>query len=271
MVPQSQAPQAVMSEKTSVPTGIVAVTAGGPYAWIIFNALAQTFGPITVIEEEPEAKSVFLRRRLRKFGFIETFGQFAMMTATRLGKRLARKRTAQIIADHGLNPEPGPLLRRIAVGSINDAATHQLLAELQPKVLFLAGCRLLSPATLAAAKCPVLNYHAGICPAYRGMNGGYFALAENDRQNFGTTVHLVDPGVDTGGILYHQRMVPAANDSFFTYAMLMAAESRGITVAGVRDALAGTLQPVTVDLPTRQWFHPTLWGYLWTGFRTGVW
>jgi folate-dependent phosphoribosylglycinamide formyltransferase PurN len=271
MVPRLQAPQAVMSDKTPLPNGIVAVTAGGPYAWIIFNALAEAFGPITVIEEQPEPKSLFLRRRLRKFGFIETFGQFAMMTATRIGKAAAKKRTAQIIANYGLYPEPGPLLTRTAVGSINDAATHDLLAGLQPKVLFLAGCRLLSPATLAAAKCPVINYHAGICPAYRGLNGGYFALVENDRQNFGSTVHLVDSGVDTGGILYQQRIVPAGNDSFFTYAMLMAAESRGIAVQGVRDALAGSLQPVTVDLPSRQWFHPTLWGYLWTGFRTGVW
>ena len=251
--------------------GIVAVTAGGPYAWIIFNALARAFGPVTVIEEEPEAKALFLRRRLRKFGAVTTFGQFAMMTATKVGKRFAGKRSAAIIAVHGLDPAPGPLLTHIAVGSVNDAATQALLAELQPKVVFLAGCRLLSPATLTAAGCPVINYHAGLCPAYRGMNGGYFALATGDHQNFGTTVHLVDPGVDTGGILYQQRMTPAAGDSFFTYALLLAAGSREIAVQAVRDALAGTLAPVTVDLPSRQWFHPTLWGYLWTGLRKGVW
>ena len=30
------------------------------------------------------------------------------------------------------------------------------------------------------------------------MNGGYWALATGDVGNFGTTVHLVDAGVDTG-------------------------------------------------------------------------
>lgn len=260
-----------MIEKTPPANGIVAVTAGGPYAWIMFNALAEAFGPITVIEEEPEEKSAFLRRRLRKLGATETFGQFAMMTATPIGKILAKKRTTQILTDHALSPEAGPLLTRIAVGSINNAAAHRLLADLQPKVLFLAGCRLLSPATLAMVPCPVINYHAGICPAYRGMNGGYFALAQNDHQNFGSTVHLVDSGVDTGGILYQQRLAPESGDTFFTYAMLMAAGSRGIAIQGVRDALEGTLRPIAVDLPSRQWFHPTLWGYVLTGLRTGIW
>lgn len=257
---------------TAAPTsGIVAVTAGGPYAWVIFNALAQAFGSITVIEEEPEARSLFLRRRLRKFGAVTTFGQFAMMMATKVGKAVSARRTAAIVAGQRLDPAPGPLLTRIRVGSINDAAAQALLAELQPRVVFLAGCRLLSAATLARLACPVINYHAGVCPAYRGLNGGYFALAANDARNFGTTVHLVDAGVDTGGILYQQRMTPAADDSFFTYAMLMAAGSRTIAVQAVRDALAGDLRPVTTDLPSRQWFHPTLWGYLWTGLRRGVW
>ena len=72
-------------------------------------------------------------------------------------------------------------------------------------MILLAGCRLLSRATLAALPCPVLNYHAGISPQYRGMNGGYFALATGDATNFGATVHLVDAGVDTGDVLYQVR------------------------------------------------------------------
>ena len=56
--------------------------------------------------------------------------------------------------------------------------------------------------------CPVLNYHAGITPKYRGMNGGYWALATGDAGNFGATVHLVDAGVDTGGVLHQVRGRP---------------------------------------------------------------
>ena len=62
--------------------------------------------------------------------------------------------------------------------------------------------------------CPVLNYHAGITPKYRGMNGGYWALATGDAGNFGATVHLVDAGVDTGGVLHQVRGRPGTGRQY---------------------------------------------------------
>jgi hypothetical protein len=38
-----------------------------------------------------------------------------------------------------------------------------------------------------------------------------------------------------------------------------------------REAIAGTLSPQHVDLPSRLWSHPTLWTYIQTGLRRGVW
>nr|MCU0832565.1 formyl transferase [Rhizobiaceae bacterium] len=158
-----------------------------------------------------------------------------------------------------------------AVSSANGADALALIQRLKPDLVFLAGCRMLSKATLAAIPCPVLNYHAGINPAYRGMNGGYFARALGDEANFGTTIHLVDPGVDTGGILRQIRIPVDGRDTILTYAMLMAAHSRSIAIEAVRDVLDGSTQPLTVDLPSRQHFHPPIWSYLWTGLRKGIW
>ena len=31
------------------------------------------------------------------------------------------------------------------------------------------------------------------------------------------------------------------------------------------------LKPTTPDMPSRQWYHPTVWFYLWTGLTRGVW
>jgi len=39
----------------------------------------------------------------------------------------------------------------------------------------------------------------------------------------------------------------------------------------VQDALDGTLKPRRVDLPSKQYFAPTLGSYLWTGLARGVW
>jgi folate-dependent phosphoribosylglycinamide formyltransferase PurN len=250
---------------------IVCVTAGGPYPWAIINHLGDCFGALTVLIETPESKSAFLKRRARKIGWLQTSGQFATMMWVKLGKRFARAREQVLIDQHGLRVAPDKRHTLIPISSVNDEDAQRQLKQLQPDVVFLAGCRMVGKATLAEIICPVINYHAGINPKYRGMNGGYFARANDDAMNFGTTVHLVDAGVDTGGILYQQKIVDASKDTILTYAMLMAAHSREICASAVDDALNGTLKPLVVDLPSRQWFHPPFWAYLWTGLTKRIW
>jgi folate-dependent phosphoribosylglycinamide formyltransferase PurN len=253
------------------PKRIVCVTAGGPYPWAIINHLGDVFGPVTVIVEQAESKSAFLKRRSKKIGWLQTAGQFGTMMFVKIGKRFARAREQALIKQHQLRVEPDTRHTVIQVGSINGEDAQTALKLLQPDVVFLAGCRMVSRATLFALPCPVINYHAGINPKYRGMNGGYFARANNDAANFGTTVHLVDAGVDTGDVLYQQRIAVTSDDSILTYAMLMAAHSREICAKAVVDVLNGTPKPQKVDLPSQQWFHPPIWAYLWTGLTKQIW
>src|SRR5262249_3084046 len=151
----------------------------------------------TVILEEPEPRGAFLKRRAMKIGWLSTAGQFGTMVLVRLGKRLFGKRIDKIVAENGVEQEPPAAHPAVEIDSVNSDASVETIRRLQPKVVFLNGCRIMKPAILAAIPCPVLNYHAGISPQYRGMNGGYWALASGDAGNFGTTVHFVDPGVDT--------------------------------------------------------------------------
>ena len=189
-----------MADATS-PSRICVITAGGPYPWIIINALGQKFGPIDVLMEEPEPRSLFLKRRARKIGWFATAGQFATMVLVRLGKKRFAARIDRIVAENGLKEEPRPEHTIVDVDSINSGDCVAALKRLDPKVVLLVGCRIVKTEILSQIRCPVLNYHAGISPQYRGMNGGYWALASGDPGNFGTTVHLVDAGIDTGGIM----------------------------------------------------------------------
>ncbi|WP_442583354.1 formyl transferase [Mesorhizobium sp. ASY16-5R] len=253
------------------PRRIVVVTEGGRHVWGIVNAIAARFGPPTVILEQPESKWALLKRRARRQGWISVAGQIGTMLIIRTSKVLYARRLASLTAESGLDTTSPPPERIIAVPSANSPEFLAALQKIGPEVVFLAGCRLLNRETLAAIACPVLNYHAGITPKYRGMNGGYWALASGDAGNFGTTVHLVDTGVDTGAVLHQARGKPSKGDTIATYALTQAAFSRDICARAVEDALAGRLTPVGTDLPSRQWYHPTLWFYLWTGFSRGVW
>ena len=51
---------------------IIIITAGGAYAWVIVNALANHFDNIEVVLEQPESKALFLKRRARKIGWLQT-------------------------------------------------------------------------------------------------------------------------------------------------------------------------------------------------------
>ena len=247
------------------------MTEGGPHIWAIVNALSDRFGPVTVILETPESKRALLQRRARKQGWISVTGQLGTMVLTRLGKRFLAARADRIAAENGLETSPRENQPIVDVPSANSLEFLAEIDRLKPSVILLAGCRLLSKETLAALPCPVLNYHAGISPKYRGMNGGYWALVTGDAENFGATVHLVDAGVDTGDVLHQMRGRPEPGDNLMLYALRLASLSRGICIRAVEDALASRLALQKPDMPSMQWYHPTIWFYLWTGLTKGVW
>ena len=255
---------------TKTPT-ILIITSGGAYAWVIVNAIAARFDGVEVALENPESKSVFLKRRARKLGWVQAAGQFGTMLVSRLGKSIARARTDAIIQAQNLHTELSPGVPVTRVSSANGADCRALIAERKPDVVFLAGCRMLSKATLAAINCPVLNYHSGINPKYRGLAGGWWARATGDHENYGTTVHLVDEGVDTGQTLYQAFLRPDPHASLMTDSLIMAAGSRDMVSHAVEDALKGELKPVSSNLPSVQRYHPPIWTYLGTGFSKGIW
>lgn len=250
---------------------IVVLTAGGPLAWTVVNGLMARLGPVTVIEENSETKGEIVRRRLRLVGPVATAGQVAFGVWLRLSGWRAESRLRDIRQQHGLNPSRPAGISVHRVTSVNSDLARQLLADLDPKVVAVYGTRIISRATLAAVDVPFINYHAGINPMYRGQHPAYWALAAGDAENAGVTVHLVDGGVDTGEVLYQERVTFAPADTIATYQTLQAATGIPLFARAIGDALHGRLAPRRVDLPSRNHLPPTLWRYLWNGLTRGVW
>ncbi|WP_345312213.1 phosphoribosylglycinamide formyltransferase [Gordonia alkaliphila] len=95
-----------------------------------------------------------------------------------------------------------------------DAWDRQLLAEVDrfaPDWVVTAGfMKILGPAFLGRFAGRVVNSHPALLPAFPGAHGVADALAYGVKVT-GTTVHLVDGGVDTGPILA-QATVPVLPD-----------------------------------------------------------
>ena len=138
-------------------------------------------------------------------------------------------------------------------------------------MILLCGCRMIRPDILSRINVPMLNYHAGITPGYRGMNEGYWALARGVPEDFGATLHLVDAGVDTGAIVRQVRGRPLPGDTIWTYAYTQAAMSRQMCIDGVGAMLRGDARPEPLFGESEQHYHPEIWSYLWTGLSRGVW
>jgi methionyl-tRNA formyltransferase len=105
--------------------------------------------------------------------------------------------------------------------------------------------------------------HAGITPQYRGVHGAYWALVQNDRDHCGVTVHLVDKGIDTGGILFQCLIETTRQDNFITYPYLQFGEGLSLMREAIEAAEQNNLQPIKHSSGnSRLWYHPTIWQYL---------
>jgi folate-dependent phosphoribosylglycinamide formyltransferase PurN len=156
------------------------------------------------------------------------------------------------------------------VDSVNSNKVCLALQEINPAVVIVNGTRILSEKVLRSCNACFLNIHAGMTPMYRGVHGGYWALAKNDLANCGVTVHLVDKGVDTGGVLYQARIEPTSEDCFATYPYLQLIAGIPLLMQAIRDARDGNLRVHPSRGASKLYYHPTLWGYFVRRWRSGV-
>lgn len=252
------------------PSGLIALIGDAPHAWTMVNALRRRFGDFPVIVEHDETASAFWSRRKKKFGAAAVYSMKAAQLAAKITKPLSRGRLAALRDDCDATPVTGP--SRIDVDNLNSDRALAAIRALKPRAVFVASTGMLRAPILEACACPVVNYHSGLNPAYRGINGGYFALANGEPEHFGVTLHLVDLGVDTGPILATNQIPVAANDNLQTYMTLMAARSQDLVTGTMEDVLAGEATPLPPStLPSNQYYAPTLGQYLVNGIRRGVW
>lgn len=187
-----------------------------PQAWGIINAVVQQFGPVHVLAEDRQPRLQLFRQRARRQGLLRVIGQAGFSVLEKLLVRLGRSRINAIIRENNLNVRPNPDCEIYRIGSVNSMACRAALAMIEPRVVLVIGTRIIGRETLAALKVPVINAHTGWNPIYRGQAGGYWALVSGDARHAGVTVHLIDEGVDTGAILYRERIEASAADNFHT-------------------------------------------------------
>jgi len=245
------------------PKRIVLLTGKWDTAPMVYHFLHQNFHIEKAIIENPIPRKIFLKNRIKKLGWLTVGGQvlFQLLIAKPLNK-ISKGRINEIIDQYKLNPTAIQEQNIIHVPSVNSEEFLSQLKTLQPDLVVVHGTRIISKKILEAIHCPFVNIHAGITPRYRGSHGAYWALANDDAENCGVTVHLVDAGIDTGGILAQEKIPLSVKDNFSTYAYLQLGVGLGLLKESIQRIFDGTIETKKVELNSALWHHPTLWGYL---------
>jgi len=239
---------------------------------IVVNWLRERFDEVKLLVEQPTPRRKFLAGRVRRYGWLTAGGQvlYAALVVPPL-RAASRRRIAEILETYGLD-RSAPPVETFHVPSVNSSAAREVIARVGADIVVVQGTRIVGAKTLDAIGVPIVNTHMGVTPLYRGVHGGYWALADVRPELVGTTIFLIDKGIDTGAVLTQVMFEPQPADSIVTYPYLHLATALPAMTDVLRDVAAGRAKAARnpLGLESRLRTHPTLWGYLYRRALRGV-
>jgi methionyl-tRNA formyltransferase len=229
----------------------------------VYNALQETIDIDAVILEQPVSRKELAKNRIKKTGILSVAGQvlFSALIVPLLKIRSKTRRENLITAYH-LNSDDFKPDKTQRVNSVNDEACMNAIRLLQPDIIVVNGTRIISKKILQSTHAIFVNMHVGITPWYRGSHGGYWALYNRDIENFGTSIHLIDTGVDTGAVIKQVFIKPDKADNFATYPILQVAVGIGALKEALLDIIAGNYKTTKHTEKGKMYYQPTWWQYL---------
>ena len=251
---------------------ILIVGANGKSTRILYNRLKEKYN-VNVIIEDKISKTKFYKYRIKKIGIVTVVGQiiFSIYIKLYLEKKSLSK-IKSLYLKYKLYDSPIPKNKIDYVKSINSNIARRLIESHSSIYVIVSGTRIIGKKTLTCTQTKFLNIHAGITPSYRGVHGGYWALVNNESDLCGVTLHSLDEGVETGSIIGHQLITPSNKDNFLVYPVLQLVE--GLKMLEVFLNSKANLNKITTyqgkPLSSKQYYHPTLWEYIYYRLINGV-
>ena len=240
---------------------IVMLVGKGESSKIVYNGLMRSCDIKLVIEELSVSRKIFLKRRLTKLGYLKVAGQILFIIYNKLFFFRSKERIVEIKQLYGLNIKGYATEKLKRVVSVNSKETIQILEDINPDLIIVNGTRIIAKNVIESVNAPLINTHVGITPKYRGVHGGYWSLAKNDKDNCGVTVHLVDAGIDTGTVLYQDTINVTIKDNFNTYPYLQIAKAIPLLEQAIKDCRGKGLSGKILKTQSNLYTHPTLYEY----------
>ncbi len=233
---------------------LVVLTGLGLEHRFVTRALLQAFAHSVdaVLIAHPPRRGLASRVRgyVRRYSFSQLVSRICARAYRRvIGLETRRRRTLQRVlfpAEDSAQIPPPALTRTLP--SLNGSEALATLDSLQPDIIAVYGTALITPAVIARARLAALNMHTGISPRYRGSDTVFWPLHNREPEWIGTTIHELDPGIDSGPILATVR--PSIDpdddeDTLFAKCVMVGATAY---IAAIRAVAAGTSRRAPQDL-----------------------
>ncbi len=91
-------------------------------------------------------------------------------------------------------------------GRLNQAEIAESVRKYNPDMVAVFGCGIIKPPLLnVIPEKRTFNLHQGLSPYYRGSGTNFWPFVEGKPEYIGVTLHFLDPNIDSGGIIAHDR------------------------------------------------------------------
>lgn len=110
--------------------------------------------------------------------------------------------------------------RRLPVHTCRDPhapATMQFVQDFAPDYMLLAGTPVLEPSLYEQARHGAFNRHLGMLPEYKGSDCPVWALASDDPEHLGFSIHRVAEKVDAGDVVHLEHVPIVRGERFADY------------------------------------------------------
>lgn len=252
---------------------IVLLAGKGSGTNFLYNALETEVQFERILLTDGVSKKRLIKRRAKKLGWLRVINQLAFQVFSKMIlSQFSAKRYKQCILNFGFDDSLPPNNLVQDVGFVNSDLCLETIKNLNPDLIIVNGTSIISKKILESVDAPFINIHVGITPQYRGVHGGYWALRNNDEENFGVTVHLIDKGIDTGAIIYQNTTQSISKkDNFLTYPLHQMNLAIPLLKKAIGDSEKDNLKSYKKEnVESKLYYHPTITGYLWNRLIKGV-
>lgn len=105
---------------------------------------------------------------------------------------------------------------KVAKGYCDSNQTIKYLKSLKPDFIITFGCSIINKKFINSFKNKIINIHLGLSPYYRGSGTNFFPFLYNELQFLGSTIMIMDKGIDTGKIITQIRPNLEEKDNIHT-------------------------------------------------------